>query len=57
MTEEIKNEPPLNVGRLKKQLENVPDDASVCLLTLNSCTEPKRLIWCIKDNGVVITDH
>ena len=45
----------LNVGQLKKQLERVPDDASVCMTVLGYCIAPRRVIWCVKDNGVIIT--
>lgn len=47
----------LSVGQLKKQLERVPDNASVCMMVLGHCAAPRRVIWCVKDNGVIITSE
>ena len=44
----------LNVGQLKKQLERVPDDAQICMAVLGHYAAPRNVVWCVKDNAVII---
>jgi hypothetical protein len=45
----------LNVGQLRKRLEQMPDDASICMAVLGHYAAPRRVMWCVKDKGVIIT--
>lgn len=47
----------LTVGGLKKELADIPDDASLCIMVRGCAAMPGRVIYCMQDNSVIIVSE